>query len=144
MREYISVVLPSLWSFVTKAALGNSYMTIYSAYKSGGCLDSRQFLLWVCHPIGQLTHTRENLGEAIWPFLTSLRSHRTSLLLHSVQGGLPSFKVRGHRLHLLMRGVSKNSWTCIKTTLPAHQGEHLTWRLREGSLETAMSACLNP
>lgn len=32
---------------------------------------------------------RKNLGEAIWPFLTSLRSHRVPLTQHSVHRGAP-------------------------------------------------------
>lgn len=74
---------------------------------------------------------RESLGETICVLLTSLRNQRTSLSLHSVPRGPPGFKVRRHRLHLLMRGVPKNSWTCFKTTNQLGQGKHLAWGMAE-------------
>lgn len=43
-----------------------------------------------------------------------------------------------------MRGVPANSWTCFKTSNQLNRWDYLAWRMGEGALETAVSACQTP
>lgn len=64
----------------------------------------------------------ENKADTLWPLVTY------PLPLYSVgekATSPPGFTRRGRRAQLLMRGVSKNLWPCLKTTLTLEQVNQL-------------------
>lgn len=64
----------------------------------------------------------ENKADTLWPLVTY------PLLLYSVgqkATSPPGFTRRGRRAQLLLRGVSKNLWPCLKTTLTLKQVNQL-------------------